>query len=337
MTARSLVLSLLFLVSVATPLRAQAAATPEPYVEPPRPGLLVVGNAVLERMHVSIDCSHDPVARSASCLVVATGTLRAVSDVELVPPRPEVELDLTLGGVPLEAPLTLAAGTTVTVEARTARGLAISEHEDDAPWVLLPNRVRHVLFGESTALHRSAGYADAALFEGNTLEIAGEVTLDTSRAGPVDGTQSAQATGLTIGLVLPAPTEADPIVQNGGPYVGGGFWGSVTEEGGRGELRVGYELSIVDWVIVGLGFETDFDSIAETVLVELASPELAVIIPSVSVGIGAVFRQLGARDADAALRLALGYQYFAFGAYVSFDYWPTIADWTMAAGGRLSF
>lgn len=310
---------------------------PEPVVEPPRPGLLVVGTAVLERAHVSVDCSHDPVARSARCVVVATGTLRAVTDVELLPPGPEAELALTLEGAPLEAPRTLAAGTIVAIETRASRALAITEREDDAPWVLLPNRARHLLLGESTALHRDDGYADAALFEGNALEIAGEVTLDTTHASQVEASRSEQATGLAVGLVLPAPAEADPIVQNGGPYVGGGFWGPISGEGGRGELRVGYELSIVDWVIVGVGFETDFDSIAETLLVELATPELAIIIPSLSLGIGAVFRQLGPREPDAALRLALGYQYAAIGAYVSFDYWPTIADWTMTAGGRLSF
>lgn len=335
MTARILVV--LLVLSAATPVRASAAAMAEPVVEPPRPGLLVVGTAVLERAHVSVDCSHDPVARRARCRVVATGTLRAVSEIELLPPGPEAELALTMDGAPLEAPLTLAAGTVVAVEALASRELAITEREDDVPWILLPNRARHLLLGESTSLHREDGYADAALFEGNALEIAGEVTLDAAHASRVEASRSEQATGLAVGLVLPAPPDADPILQSGGPYVGGGFWGPISGEGGRGELRVGYELSIVDWVIVGVGFETDFDSIAETLLVELATPEIAIIIPSLSVGVGAVFRQLGPREPDAALRLALGYQYSALGAYVSFDYWPTIADWTMAAGGRLSF
>lgn len=304
---------------------------PEPAAPAPMPGVLVTGTAVADDVRVVVRCAVDEIGpRTARCVVVAEARLRAVDAVELSLPDDEgavVEVD----GAAAQGPVTLAPGEIALVTLRFERTLAESVRDTDAPWIFTPVRTRHMLLGESTSTRHEGDGAYGEPFVGSRLEVAGTPVLDAEGDVQVD-----LAAPLSLTLGLAARESSDAIVLHGGPYVGGGIWGPIDDDQSRGALRVGYELGITDWMILGVALETDFDSLAESIVLEIASPELMIILPSLSAGIGVVVRELGPRDADAALRIALGYQIFAAGAYASFDYWPAIGDWTLAAGFRLS-
>mgnify|MGYP001598565147 CR=1 FL=1 len=156
-------------------------------------------------------------------------------------------------------------------------------------------------------------------------------------AEPVLGIADVVAPRPSLALGVSGGGSDDSIVQHGGPYLAMGLRGTTApDDEGRFALRVGYELALVEHVIGSIAFETDFDSILESVLVEIASPELAILIPSFAAGVGLALRQLGQRDADAALRLHIGANVLSAGVAVDLDYWPAIADWTLTAVARVS-
>ena len=82
--------------------------------------------------------------------------------------------------------------------------------------------------------------------------------------------------------------------------------------------------------------ETDLDSLYESLLVEFSLPGLIFAVPGLGVGVGAVARQLGDRDADAALRVRVSAQWFAVGLVADFDYWPVLGRWTGVVRARVS-
>lgn len=344
MLARSL--TGLLTLALAAPPAAGASAAPVRAPAPPLPGVEVSGPAVLEEVCIEIDCAGtDLVLASARCRVRARAIVGALEPVELRLPRPEAA-QVLVDGAPATGTRPLDPGSRAHVELSFERALAVTERDADAPWVVTANRARHVFLGESTSLRREGESASGTLFDGVMLTVRGPIRVDARGSGAVQVVVGAEDVAGVAEITAPRPTLAiaieaapavDPVVQHGGPYLALGVWGALDAEEPPFLFRVGYELALVDHVILGVAFETDFDSIAESVLVEIASPEILVIFPSVSAGVGAVARQLGQREADAALRLHVGYQLFAVGATLDFDYWPATGGWTIAGAGRLSF
>lgn len=334
----------LLLLAMLTPAAAAASAMPVEMPAPPLPGVLFTGPVVLEDVHVEVRCRRTHLMNdSSSCEVWATATVHALEPAEVT--LPDAGAQATIGGVPTIGTRTLATDARVEIGLTFERALTVAEHDADSPWIITGNRARHIFLGETTSTRRSGDMASGVLFDGAQLRVEGPIDVDASGADvvsvhvsaiEVDGRAAVVVERPSLDLSIESPGGPNPFVQHGGPYLAAGIWGPLEGEGRFG-MRAGYELALVDHLILGFAFETDFDAIAESVLVEIASPELAIIIPSFSAGVGAVFRQLGNRDADAALRLHLGYQIFAIGAFVDFDYWPAISDWTICAGGRLSF
>lgn len=150
---------------------------------------------------------------------------------------------------------------------------------------------------------------------------------------PLDG-RVGQATlrerRLTVVLALPAPANAGGTFHPGGPVIG---------IGGRDErvlLRAAYEASLGSHVFLSLSFETDLDSIFQAAVVDVASPQFLIFLPSLRAGGGVVARQLGPRDPDVGARLRLGGNLFAAGVDLDLDYWPSLDDWSVAVAGRIS-
>jgi len=136
---------------------------------------------------------------------------------------------------------------------------------------------------------------------------------------------------------IPEPEGEPSVIQHGGPVLALGTRLDLSDEDDRRFLfRGAYELAVASYFIGSVSFESDFDSIYESVVIEAASPELLIVLPSLSAGVGFVARQLGNRDADAGLRLRTGINFIAVGVTMDFDYWPTIGDWTAVIAGRIS-
>jgi hypothetical protein len=341
-------LSLAVSLSLALPSVALAAASPPPPAPVPLPGLVVTGPAVAEDVHVDVRCAGTSLTDASSlCRVVVHARLHAGSE------RVEVRIDdvagsatTTIDGDAAGAFFALVPDQSVSIELAYQRDLSISTHDADAPWILPAPRARHLVLGESTSTHRSGDAASGELFGGQDVAIVGPIHVQADVAAVsvrigsdavTSGTRDVVDARGTIALAIDPGPDPDRVVQNGGPWLGAGVWAPLEgSDGGRFAMRVGYEIGIVDWIVASIDLETDFDSIAQSVLVEVATPELAILVPSISVGIGAVVRELGNRNADAALRVALGYQFACVGAYIDFDYWPSIDGWTLQAGGRLS-
>ena len=224
------------------------------------------------------------------------------------------------------------------------RRLAITaEHRDDI-FVLVPIRARHMFLGESTATRAEGDGAYGTLIEGAVVSgpirvhVEAPPELFVNVAGQtVESDAELPPETTNIALVLPAPEhEAQPI-QDGGPLLLlGARFDLFREDGGNFLLGGGYEVGIADYVLASLSFETNFESIMESLVVEIATPELLVIFPSLAAGVGVVARQLGNRDADAALRLRVGFNVMSVGVVSDFDYWPAIGDWTASMSCRLS-
>jgi len=324
------------------PARAFAAAMPPPAQAAPMPGIVVTGRASLTGVRLGIHCARTNFADDSSiCHVEVLATLRAIEAVEIRVPEGAVT---TIAGDPVSGFVALEPDQTVALGFSFDRDLSVSTRDVEGPWLLWAPRARHLLLGQSSDVQYSGDGVGGELFGGADLAIEGAIHVEAA-LGPVharigdvavDGSMDVTDPRGAISLDIDAPDDEPQVLQNGGPYLGGGIMGSLDDDDGRGAMRVGYEIGLADWVLVGVGIETDFDSLLESVLVEIATPELAILIPSISAGIGIVARQLGPRDADAALRFALGYQVVCFGAYADFDYWPAIGEWTLAAGGRIS-
>lgn len=143
-----------------------------------------------------------------------------------------------------------------------------------------------------------------------------------------------------VTLLLEAACDRGPPsipLANGGPALTltGRFDAARAYAGVRTILSVGYEVGLFDYLIVSAWFETDFEEISEAVIVEGALPSIIYAIPGLSFGVGAVARQLGQRDVDAAFRMRIGLHWYYVGFVGDFDYWPAIPGWTATLGMRL--
>jgi hypothetical protein len=139
----------------------------------------------------------------------------------------------------------------------------------------------------------------------------------------------------SVGSIRVASRSGPPPVVHGGPALTLG--GLMRTDGAptRFLLGVGYELSFLEHFLVSAWLETDFESIQEALLLEVASPGL-VVIPSVAAGVGVVSTQLGDRGVDAGLRLRASLHFFVVGLVADFDYFVLSGTWNVALAARLS-
>lgn len=230
---------------------------------------------------------------------------------------------------------------------RFGRTVSIGSVDRESFWVLSPVRGRHLLLGDGGDVRREGSNAFGELFSGEQVTFVGELTTDVAAPDavavnlggqPLDGVSrtSPPHHGLLLAAIPEPEGEPSPI-QHGGPVLALGTRLNLSDEDdSRFLLRGAYELAVAGHFIGSVSFETDFDSIYESLVLEAASPEILVIIPSFAAGVGVVARQLGNRDADAALRLRLGVNFIAIGVTADFDYWPAIGAWTSMIVGRIS-
>jgi hypothetical protein len=339
--------------------RALAAARPPEPIAVPLPSVLVEGAAQIDERRVHVACREIGVD-AFTCnvevrfrLVTSEPVrLRRIGDAtwtvrgERFELASEDELDLPYRDAPQDE-----SGSDgpqiVEVTLRFERSVSIGEVDREDFWVLAPLRGRHLLLGDGGNVQREGGTVYGELIAGSAITFAGNIgvyaegpdAVSVNIGGhPVHG--PAELTAAHSALILaavPEPASEPSVVQHGGPVLAAGTRLDLSDEDdSRFLLRGAYELAVEGHFIGSISFETDFESIYESLVIEAASPEILVLLPSLSAGVGFVARQLGNRDADAALRLRVGMNFIAVGVTCDFDYWPSIGDWTGMVVGRIS-
>lgn len=334
--------TLLLVLLLLLPTRALAGAMPMAPEPVPWPGLEVTGPVRVRAPVVAVACSGDgpgPIGCAVSArfeLVTDVGGTATV--------RGEPEL-LRVDGAPALPSFEILPGVPTRVELRVSRELGVDERPID-PWFMSPLWMRHMVLGESETMSRSGQSVSGALVEGAEVLVEEAVSIDARDADEVrvtldgravDGGATLAVRYLDVGLSREVPPNEPGPIRNGGPLLGLGVRGDLfREDDGRFLVRVGYSLALGEYFFGTLEVETNFESIMEAVVLEASTPSLLVIFPGLFGGAGAVFRQLGNRDADAALRLRLGVTFPVVSFVGDFDYWPAIGDWTGSMVVRLS-
>jgi hypothetical protein len=139
-----------------------------------------------------------------------------------------------------------------------------------------------------------------------------------------------------VAMSVDARDEAPGPLRNGGPVLAFGMRGPIDAQLTRGVFRVGWEVSLFEYGFVQAAMEMDGESLFESLVVDVSTPEIAIMIPSLRLGAGVVARQLGPRPADFALRLRVGGNVLPMGFDADFDYWPAVSGWTLSFTGRIS-
>ncbi|RLB60919.1 MAG: hypothetical protein DRI90_12605 [Deltaproteobacteria bacterium] len=242
----------------------------------------------------------------------------------------------------------LDAGTDAQVEIRSQRKLTVRPYQGSALRILFPpSELRHLLLGQYESLRFSDNTIHVPLLKAGHVAFDGPIRVRVTAPISVTvqvGSQEVRGdaevvAGLeTIELSIAAPAEIPPpTIAHGGPVLAAGArapLGAANEE--RFLLRGAYEMAAFDYTFAAISFESDFESIMQSLVIEAATPGVLYVIPSFTAGVGFVARQLGPRDADAALRLRLGGNYQVIGGGMDLDYWPAIEAWTGSATIRLS-
>lgn len=360
---RSVSLSLTTVLTLLLCARASAAAMAPAPMPIPLPSVRIDGPAQIDERRVQVRCLELAIDSYACDVEVGfrltttePTSLHLLGDASWVvrgaglepSSDRDVELSAMGGGMdPVTGEPTEGASRIVEVVVRFRRALSVRTVSREDFWVLVPLRGRHLLLGDGGDVHREGGDAYGELISGSQVVFSGELSADVQ--GPdavavniaghtIDGRARVPAphSGLLI-AVIPEPEEEPSVIQHGGPVLAAGVrLGLNEEDDGRFLLRAAYELALEGHFIGSVSFETDFESIYESIVIEAASPELLIIVPSLSAGVGLVARQLGNRDANAGLRLRVGMNFIAIGVTCDFDYWPTTGHWTGMVVGRVS-
>ncbi len=345
------------LTALASPARASAYA-PEPEVtRAPSATVHVVGEATIRDAHATVRCSaHTLFWRSARCQIEARYEVLARGDVTLDASAMAADVVRFDGAAGRTSNLRAGQSVRVTVSAR--RELEVRRRWSGGPWVQSPMVTRHPFLGDTQGVELRGDSGAVVLLSGEALTVDGALTLDSDGDGEVRIAGGASeepfyagerarpraepeaptsiARSVIVTLSLPAPREASGPLRNGGPVLALGWRGPLNEGDGRFLLRGAWEVSLYEYAFISASIETDFDSLMESFVVDVASPGLLVIVPSVRVGAGVVARQLGPRPADFALRLRAGANLLPAGGDVDFDYWPATGSWTLSVTGRFS-
>lgn len=123
----------------------------------------------------------------------------------------------------------------------------------------------------------------------------------------------------------------DPV-RHGGPFLAIGA--SIDPANGPWSFRgrIGYELGILDILVLGASIESNFrDQAAVAVLLEATTWSM-VVPPALSAGIGPVFQLFGPRNAG--MRLAAGAAIYSVGFDATFDVFPSDGHWEITLAGR---
>ena len=345
---RTLAGHLLLLVWLLLDARSAAAraATPPP---PPPPGFPLVTSEqplVVEGGRVHVRCGAiDFIGVIASCRVAASLRVRVAHDDRLIvqgEPADEVLLD----GHPLASTQVVRAGAVFELFVRAERSLDLDVDGEESPYVLSALFTRHPLAGEHRAMGAPSTGAAVTLLANARLE--GTLELDAREHGLVEVRAASRTIGGTASLTDPDAlaglrlhlardrTHERPLA-NGGPYAILGSRLALSSEPEQLVAALGYEVVLEDAYFMSLAIGTDGSSIFEALVVEIAAPDPLYILGSFAAGVGVVARQLGAREADAALRLRLSWQLpMLFGVVADLDWWPSIEEATVTLGARLS-
>ncbi|MEZ4389951.1 MAG: hypothetical protein R3A48_02555 [Polyangiales bacterium] len=344
----------IFCAALLQPLAAGAYADHGP---PPRESVALVrvsGRASVRGARAEVRCRSGRVLeRWARCTVRAEYALEAHGDVTLAS-RLQAGDEVTVDGARLGTELRLAEGARAIVRVSVTRSLETTTRVRESPWVFAPMVVRHPFFGESRTRRYQGDRAEVDVISGTDLELVDEPALDREH-DPVlqvtfdrerllgsgmrvrraaDATRAEQCLRVAIGLT--AREEPTGPLMNGGPVLALGSRISTQGAPSRFMLRGAYEVGLFEHLFVSASVETDFESLMESLVVDVASPNYVILIPSFRLGVGVVARQLGPRPADFALRLRAGMNLLPGGFDADFDYWPELGGWTISLTGRLS-
>jgi hypothetical protein len=244
----------------------------------------------------------------------------------------------------LEVDGQVVPGPTVVLEPGQ-RAVVVARHED---WWETPGQrllfpaleLRHFVFGEPWRFHRQHRSTTILPVCGRALEMDGAARVDV-RGFPgmrVHVNRARVDTWPHVTDRLPrielSRTHEPESLANGGPAVLLG--GRMSTDGLASDfvLGVGYEVGLVEHLILSVWFETDIDSISEALVLEVASPALF-ILPAVSAGVGVVATQLGPRGADGGLRLKASLFSFLLSFAATFDYYFASGGWNITLGGQI--
>jgi hypothetical protein len=353
-----------------SPLIVQASAAPPRvvHVRDPMPTIAVEGDLQVTRGEIAVSCGLvEFVDAWATCTIEATlrlstdGGARLTREPLEVPPAVEAASEMRehvavivdahpddvvlLGGRPFTGTLALAPGMSRTLVIRATRDLHGAFDSNDYLVFSAPV-TRHPLLSESHAFAYSNDAWNVALLRGD-FAVTGPVRLD-----------ARNTTGLEVKLgerrvndVCTLPLGREPIAlsvalrrdrDHEGPLANGGLalLGATREnldreEGERALVAVEYAVVLHDFVFASASIATDFDSVFESLVLEVATPDLIFLIPSLSAGLGVVVRELGDRTADAALRARFIATWPMLGMQIDLDYWPDLGQWTSTVGLRV--
>jgi hypothetical protein len=326
--------------------RASASASPVPGPVVPFFGLAVSGTAVVSGVEIEIACrGTDALEPSAACTIHARAQVRATSLLTIAPIEGR-DGRAALDGMAVTEPTAIEAGQSRELVVDATRDLSVSRDFVEGFWFLPLDLSRHVLLADGPSVRRSDASAGFDLIGCEGLTFEGPIAMDARDAGSVrvhvggeriEGLGSVAAQCPSVSLDVGRTHPDDSVIQQGGPVLSLGMRFDLDDDDGdRFLVRLSYELGLFEHAVMSLGVETDFDSLMESFVVEVGTPNLVIILPSIAVGVGVVARQLGDRDADAALRLRATIGYVCIGAGMDFDYWPATGEWTGTVVGRVS-
>lgn len=330
---------------VALPLSASAYALPQIVRRPSAPtGVTVTGEATVRDARVSVRCDTLVLTETlATCRVEASYEVVTRAGATVAPAAASPDA-VRFNGAPAAA-RTLPPGGSLRVTVSATRSLATSTRYRGGPWVISPAAVRHPFLGESADLDRQGDSAGVVLYVGERVALEGTIALDappdpavTVQAGEDVSTYDPRVTVryASVAMSVDARDDTTGPLQNGGPVFAFGLRGPVDQELTRGVYRVGWEVSLFEYGFVQAAMEMDGESLFESLVVDVATPEIVIMIPSLRLGAGLVARQLGPRPADFALRLRVGASLLPMGFDADFDYWPEVSGWTLTLTGRIS-
>jgi hypothetical protein len=139
------------------------------------------------------------------------------------------------------------------------------------------------------------------------------------------------AAAADVEITLESGDGPDPV-RHGGPFIAIGA--EVDPASGPWSFRgrIGYELGILDILVIGASIESNFrDQAAIAALVEITTWSM-VVPPALSAGIGPVFDLFGQRNAG--MRLAASASIYSVGFDATFDVFPTDGHWEITLAGR---
>lgn len=305
-------------------------------------GLRVMGRATARNAAVVVACTSRRGGEGAvECSVRANMEIRAnEAGVRLCVapcqgatlPYPHVAVD----GEVLRGPRELAEGERVAVEVRLEVSLSV-ERGWDAVVSQAPIGLRHPLLGQSWLLYRSADRVEVQPISGTQLELEGSARVQRPRSSRVR-VDVEEETGVSVQVELHPPFTGPPpgALAHGGPVVTLGGRLGLDDRSAVGLFGIAYELGLLDYLVVSAAVETDFvDHMSEALVIEVATPGVFFLVPSLSAGVGVVARQLGVQGADAGPRLRVGATFYAAGFVADFDYWAVTGTWTATLSARV--